>query len=103
MTRMSHSDRDTAVRAVLTDHGDTGETPRDATFYFYGGDIKGLTAAASRAGYQTQPTVGKEGVILYTETAVDEASFETHSIRMENWAIEFDSEYDGWECQLMVQ
>jgi len=103
MTKTPDDDRDAAVRAVLTDHGDTGETPRDATFYFYGGDINGLTAAARRAGYQTHPTAGKEGVILHTETAVDEASFEKHSTQMEAWAIEFDSKYDGWECQLMVQ
>jgi hypothetical protein len=62
-----------------------------------------LTAAARQAGYEAEPTVGLDGIILHTETAVDEASFEKYSTQMEVWADEFDSTYDGWECQLMIQ
>jgi len=103
MKKIPDIDKNAAVRTVLSDHGDSGETPRHATFYFYGGNIEGLTDAAKRAGYRTEPTAIKEGVVLHTETAVDEASFEKHSAQMETWASEFDSEYDGWECQLMIQ
>src|SRR5262249_47533550 len=103
MSKASHIDPNARVRGVMSERGDNGETPRHATFYFYGGDVEGLAAAARRAGYETQPITVRKGIVLHTNTAVDEASFAVHAQRMESWALEFASDYDGWECQLMIQ
>jgi hypothetical protein len=103
MSKTSHADKDAAVRAALSSRGDTGQAPRHTLFFFYGGDLKGLRAAATAAGYSSGKTVGRSGVVLETETAVDESSFAAHSKRMAAWADEFGSDYDGWECQLMIQ
>ena len=103
MTKPSHADQDAVVRSVMAERGDSGETPRYTRFFFYGGDFKGLRIAAAREGYRVAPMAGRDGVILDTLIAVDEHSFEAHSQRMQDWADEFGCEYDGWECQLMIQ
>ena len=103
MSSRSHTDKDAAVRAALSSRGDSGQAPRHTLFFFYGGDLKGLRAAATAAGYRSGATVGRRGVVLETETAVDELSFAVHSKQMDAWANEFGSDYDGWECQVMIQ
>jgi hypothetical protein len=101
MNNPSHSDRDILVRSVLAERGDDGRTPRHTLFFFYGGDIAGLSAAAVHARYDVHRTAKVGGVVLETAIAVDEESFAAHSQRMVNWAEEFGCEYDGWECQLV--
>jgi hypothetical protein len=93
---------DDAVRGVLDEHGDDGTTPRHTLFYFYDGDIEGLTRAAQAAGYTANPTAKQPGVILERHMPVDEDSFDPVVERMEDWADEFGCTFDGWECQLLV-
>src|SRR5262245_57885046 len=95
-------DRDAVVRAVLAEHGDDGSLPRHTLFFFYGGDVAGLGAAATRAGYRVSKARGRDGVILETTTGVDDATFERLSEQMQAWAEEFGSDYDGRECQVMI-
>jgi hypothetical protein len=101
MMAASSHDRDAEIRQVLASGGDDGRKPRHTLFYFYGGDFRGLGNRARAAGYDVRPTVNEDGVVLETTTAVDERSFESHKKRMEDWAEEFRSEYDGWECQVV--
>lgn len=93
---------DDRVRDVLDEHGDDGTTPRHTLFYFYGGDLVRLTAAAAAAGYTVCPAHGKPGAILECTMAVDEAHFEPAIAQMTAWAEDFDCAFDGWECQLLV-
>jgi hypothetical protein len=95
------SNLDEKVRSALADRGDNGGTPRHTLFFFYRGNLEGLAAAATKAGYQVRPTTNNNGVVLETTIAVDEQSFAPYAQRMEAWADEFDSEYDGWECKLV--
>ena len=87
----------------MAERGDSGRTPRHTLFYFYGGKLDGLRNAAVGTGYKVSPTVHHDGLVLEITTAVDEPSFESHTRQMEMWAEEFGCEYDGWECQLVVQ
>jgi hypothetical protein len=103
MTTPPSADRDSLVRSALIDRGDGGRTPRHTLFYFYHGDLTGLGSAAITAGYQVGPTVGGEGLVLETITAVDEDSFAIHAQRMDEWADAYGCDYDGWECQLLNQ
>ncbi len=96
------SDPDGQVRDVLDEHGDDGTTPRHTRFFFYNGDIEGLTQAAKASGYVTTPTTGKPGVILERHMAVDEESFDPVLERMEDWADEYDCTFDGWECEMLL-
>jgi Regulator of ribonuclease activity B len=95
------TDRDAEIRRVLASHGDDGRRPRHTVFYFYGGDFEELGRQARAAGYGVRPTAKQDGVVLETTTAVDEQTFEEHATRMAEWAEQFGSEYDGWECQLV--
>jgi regulator of ribonuclease activity B len=103
MVKSPPADRNSLVRSVLTDRGDSGETPRHTLFYFYGGDLDELRGAAVAAGYQVSPTVGRDGLVLETMTAVDEDSFAVHAQRMDEWAKLYGCDFDGWECQLLIQ
>jgi Regulator of ribonuclease activity B len=103
MAKSPPADRHTLVRSVLTERGDSGQTPRHTLFFFYAGDLKGLGSAAIAAGYQVSPTVGRDGLVLETVTAVDEDSFAVHAQRMSEWAEAYGCDFDGWECQLLIQ
>ena len=103
MVKSPALDRDSLVRSVLTDRGDSGETPRHTLFFFYHGDLDGLSRAAISAGYQASATVSRDALVLETVTAVDEASFAMHAQRMHEWAELYGCDYDGWECQLLTQ
>lgn len=92
---------DAMVRDTLAKNGDDGRIPRLTTFFFYDGDLAGLRAAASSAGYQVKPSDYNDGITLEAVISVDEGSFKPHSMRMEAWAKEFGSEYDGWECDVV--
>jgi regulator of ribonuclease activity B len=94
--------KDDAVRAQLKGHGDAGTIARHTLFYLYGGDVDGLSAAARAAGYQVRPTARNDGVVLETTTAVDRSSFAPHQRRMLDWASQFRSDYDGWECAVVT-
>jgi len=100
---MSDLDEDEKVRSVLADQGDSGQTPRHTLFYFYRGNFEGLAAAATKAGYKVRHTVNRDGVVLETTIAVDEEGFAPYAQQMQAWADEFDSEYDGWECEIVKQ
>ena len=41
--------------------------------------------------------------MLEATLPVDAESFEAQSQRMQAWADEFGSEYDGWECMVVNQ
>jgi hypothetical protein len=101
MSRTSQDDSNDKVRSLLLERGDEGRMPRQTLFFFYGGNLTKLRAAATRAGYRVYPTCGNDGVILETTIAVHKRAFATHAQRMSDWADEFNSNYDGWECQLM--
>jgi|SRR5215216_5913335 len=103
MGNPSHTERDAAVRAALAERCDDGSVPRHTLFYFYGGDFSGLGAAARTEGYEVKRTAAGDGVVLETTTAVDDATFEGLSKQMEAWADQFGCDYDGWECQLVMQ
>ena len=103
MTESNHDDEDAKVRSALAESGDDGRTPRRTSFYFTGGNLDGLRAAADREGYSVRPTPTNDGVILEATIAVDEQGFATHRQRMDRWSEEFDSQYHGWECQLLTQ
>jgi Regulator of ribonuclease activity B len=103
MVKPSQADRDSLVRSVLSERGDSGETPRHTLFFFYGGDLEGLRSAALADSYQVSPTVGREGLVLETVIAVDEQAFARHAQRMDEWAEAYGCDYDGWECQLLIQ
>jgi len=103
MAKSPPADHDSLVRSVLTERGDSGRAPRHTLFFFYDGDLKGLSRAAKAAGYQVSPTAGRDGLVLETMTAVDEDSFAVHARRMDEWAETYDCEFDGWECQLLNQ
>jgi hypothetical protein len=94
---------DEKVRSALAERGDSGRTPRHTLFFFYHGNLDGLTAAATRAGYQVRPTTNNDGVVLETTIAVDEQSFAHYARWMDAWADEFGCEYDGWECRVVNQ
>jgi hypothetical protein len=97
------SNLDEEVRSALADRGDNGQTPRHTLFFFYCGNLEGLAAVATKAGYEVQPTANREGVMLETTIAVDEDSFEPYTQQMQEWADEFGCEYDGWECKVVNQ
>jgi regulator of RNase E activity RraB len=103
MTNSSHAIRDDEVRRVLAEHGDDGQVPRHTLFYFYGGRVDELRNAAVSAGYETRPTAAQDGLVLEATLPVDAESFEAQSQRMQAWADEFGSEYDGWECMVVNQ
>jgi regulator of ribonuclease activity B len=103
MTESSHAIRDAEVRRVLAEHGDDGQIPRHTLFYFYGGRIDELHNAAVGAGYKVSPTAAQDGLVLETTISVDAESFEAQSQRMQAWADEFGSAYDGWECAVVEQ
>ncbi len=92
-----------AVRSALADRGDNGQTPRHTLFFFYRGNLEGLAAVATKAGYEVQPTANREGVVLETTIAVDEDSFEPYTQQMQEWADEFGCDYDGRECKVVNQ
>lgn len=94
--------KDNAVRESLAERGDDGRTPRHTLFYLYGGDLEGMAEAAGAAGYKVGPTVNNDGLVLETTTAVDRASFEPHQRRMIEWVSRFGTEYDGWECAIVM-
>jgi hypothetical protein len=96
------SDPNNRIREVLDEHGDDGTTPRHTLFYFYDGDIEELARATVAAGYTTTQTAKQPGVILETEMAVDEETFDPVVERMEDWADEFGCTFDGWECAMLV-
>ncbi len=96
------SQPDDRVRNVLDEHGDDGTTPRHTLFYFYDGDIEGLSRAARAAGYTLTATVKQPGVILECHIPVDEEQFDPVVERMEDWADEYGCTFDGWECQLLI-
>jgi hypothetical protein len=103
MTKSSHAIRDVEVRRVLAEHGDDGKVPRHTLFYFYGGRIDELHNAAVGAGYEARPTAAQDGLVLEATLSVDAESFEALSQRMQAWADEFGSDYDGWECMVVTQ
>jgi Regulator of ribonuclease activity B len=94
---------DEEVRSALADRGDNGQTPRHTLFFLYGGNIDGVTAVATEAGYEVRPSANRDGVVLETTIAVDEDSFEPYTQQMQAWADEFGCEYDGWECKVVNQ
>ncbi len=95
------ADADDAVRRQLLAHGDNGESPRHAVFYFYGGDVDALAEAAHANGFSSQPTATEHGLILEKTLAVDELSFAIVEKLMDRWAREFGADYDGWECAVL--
>src|SRR5262245_49993932 len=101
--KASRSSPDAKVRRLLAQRKDSGETPRHTLFYFYDGDLEGLRKAAICKGSQVHPTVAKPGLMLKRTTAVDERIFDQHAQRLEAWAEQFNCDFDGWECQLVIQ
>jgi hypothetical protein len=93
---------DDKVRLALAKEGDDGSKPRHTLLYFYGGDVDGLSAAALAAGYEVNPTEARVGLILEKTVAVDEDGFNSIAVQMGKWAQEFEAEYDGWECEVLV-
>jgi hypothetical protein len=94
----SAAEADDLVRQQLAAHGDDGSAPRHTLFYFYGGELAGLRAAAEAANYFVRPTQAADGLVLEKAMPVDEASFRPVDERMQAWAATFNSEYDGWEA-----
>jgi hypothetical protein len=97
------SSLDDEIRLTLQNDGDDGTEPRHSLFYLYGGDLSGLEHAAKAAGYKVRAAQAGDGVILEDSISVDEESFLPVAKRMEGWAREFQSEYDGWECELLAK
>ncbi|HEY1752617.1 MAG TPA: ribonuclease E inhibitor RraB [Caulobacteraceae bacterium] len=95
--------QDAAVRDALTAHGDSGERPRETTFYFYGGEFERLADAAREAGYQAHLMIKQDGAILTRVLPVDQESFDPISEQMEAWAKAYGCDYDGWETELTVK
>src|SRR5262245_41052509 len=92
MAKSPPADHDSLVRSVLTERGDSGRAPRHTLFFFYDGDLKGLSRAAKAAGYQVSPTAGRDGLVLETMTAGDEERLAVRARRMDDWG-----EADGGE------
>ena len=97
------TDKDADVRDALAAHGDSGEEPRETTFWFYGGDLELLAKAARDAGYQAERMLTQDGVILRRVLAVDEQSFDPIDEQMEAWAEAYGCDYDGWETEVAVK
>jgi hypothetical protein len=93
---------DDEVRQALLAQGDDGRIARHTLFYFYGGDLAGLEHAARLGGFSASRVTEPDGLVVETIMSVDEASFEPVREIMDRWAIRFDAEYDGWECELQA-
>src|SRR5262245_31838256 len=100
MTDSSHCIRDAKVRQVLAERGYNVQITRHPLFFFYGGRVDELRNVAVGAGYEVHPNAAQDGLVLETTIRVDAESFEAQSQRMQAWADEFDSDYDGWECKV---
>jgi len=52
---------------------------------------------------QNHANFGIGPLVLDTMTAVDEDSFAVHARQMSEWAELYGCDFDGWECQLLMQ
>lgn len=94
---------DARVRKALAAEGGDGEVPRHTLFYFYGGDLSGIEKIARSHGFSSRRMIEHSGVIVEKTLAVDESHFEPVGEMMAEWAVKFRSDYDGWECELVVR
>ena len=98
------SEKDDAVRQLVTQHGDDPTRAHATVFYFYGGDLQGLTEAAVQQHFTVDLREGRAGAedcaVLSTTTALDEETFQDFNDLFDGWAEEFGSRHDGWETEL---
>ena len=70
--------------------------PTVTTFTFTGGDLDGLSYAASEQGFTVSPSEGGDGVVLTTTDIIDELRWADFDDLMHGWASEFGTDYQGW-------
>jgi hypothetical protein len=102
MKSWSKDQRDALKRAGLGNFAEVADgLPRRTLFYFYGGDLAKLSAAASAAGYQVKPRAANDGVIVEVPITIIDMIY-GEILRMEEWAEEFGCDYDGWKCEVVT-
>jgi hypothetical protein len=93
--------QDEQVRSALAEQGDDGTTPRMVDFFFYGGDLAALRAAAIQMDFETRKAEGnRPGIVLSRRSSVDSKTLNTLNIQFLDWSSRFRVEYDGWETEL---
>jgi hypothetical protein len=93
--------RDDQVRRVFTEHGDDGIAPRDARFFFYGGDQSALTQAAVGLGFKIEKSDGP--VIASKDMAITPDELNALNRVISEWVDAFGVDYDGWEAAMLVK
>jgi hypothetical protein len=93
--------RDDEVRAVFAERGDDGVLPRDARFFFYGGDQTALAEAAMRSGF-TVETSG-EPILVSKDMPITADELNALNRVFSDWVDAFGVTYDGWEAAMLVK
>ncbi len=93
--------RDDQVRRVFIEHGDDGTGPRDARFFFYGGDQSALAEAAAGLGFRIEVSDGP--VIASKDMAITPNELNALNRVISEWVDAFEVDYDGWEAAMLVK
>ncbi len=67
-------------------------------FSFTGGDLDGLSYAASEQGFSVSPNEDGDGVMLTTSDIIDDLRWADFDDLMHGWAQEFGTDYQGWDA-----
>lgn len=70
--------------------------PAATCFTFTGGDLDGLSYAASEQGFTVSPMESGEGLVLTTTDIIDDLRWADFDDLMHGWASEFGADYQGW-------
>ena len=93
--------RDDQVRRVFAERGDDGIAPRDARFFFYGGDQSALAEAAAGMGFKIE--VSDSPVIASRDMPITPDELNALNRVISEWVDAFGVDYDGWEAAMLVK
>ena len=93
--------RDDDVRAVFAERGDNGVQPRDARFFFDGGNQSALAEAASKIGFKVETENGP--TIISKDMPITPDEMNALNRIFSDWVDVFGVDYDGWEAAMLVK
>lgn len=94
------------MRSILRDQGDDGSKPRlvhHVAYFNTEEEIAGFSAYVQEVGYTLDKSPEKDAVSFSQISAVVGNTFDEAVQRLKNKAGEFNGQYDGWGCSVVLE
>ncbi|MBI1333891.1 MAG: hypothetical protein GC165_13540 [Armatimonadetes bacterium] len=96
---------DQTMRGILQEHGDDGTKSRSVKHVAYFNTpegIDGFSKYVQEAGYTLEESPEKDAVAFSNESSVVGEAFDESVQHLKEKAEEFDGQYDGWGCSVVL-